>query len=166
MMTKPPASTFILIVCVAVLVQSVPKLTSSTEPKAELEDVDILETPSPTERKHKRNFRPGVHYKASVERPLFTKSRRPKIAVQETAETPKQEEQKQVVAKPEDLNFAVHGIMVTESNKSALVSVNDGEKKWVKERQRINDWLLLEINPQAIVLEKNEHRKSILLYQK
>lgn len=87
-------------------------------------------------------------YAEMVERPLFSRNRRPIISTPPTTKpvTPQRS------APPRQTTFSLIGVVVSGGVKTALVRTNsDSELIRVNEQEYIDGWLAAEITPQSVV---------------
>ncbi len=118
--------------------------------------------------------KPAPELNSITERPLFAETRRPRttMATPEIAILPKPEPVEQpkpaaVEPKPDrDPVFQVLGILGKEARPSALISVDNESAAWRFEQDIINGWTIISIQPEQILLSKNERKLSVKLYRK
>lgn len=111
-----------------------------------------------------------------VERPLFSPTRRvvvPRPVVARTA-APKIEQdtiQATVRTRPPQRpapipppEFLLHGVMQAEGVWHALLSVDGAEPVWMEKKQLLNEWILSDINAEAVILEQSGKRIGVPLH--
>ncbi len=101
----------------------------------------------------------------TLSRPLFDPTRRPfsdkpakpkAVVVVKTAPS---------VKRPvERLDLNLMGMSATPERRNALVAIDGGDAVWVSEGEEINDWQVLSVNGDGIVLKNGERTEEYLLF--
>ena len=93
-----------------------------------------------------------------LQRPLFAETRRPI-----SFKMPLKKNTQPVVAAPEP-SFTLAGVLISNSQKTALIGVNDNQREWFLEGSTIHGWLLLEVSSNKVLLEKKKQIQKVYLY--
>ncbi|MEP4627168.1 MAG: hypothetical protein ABJR46_16630 [Tateyamaria sp.] len=109
--------------------------------------------------------RPNIYYSATTERPLFLQSRRPTELEQLEKEVILETPTKQLEPDAPPPAVALHGVSGSINDLRALLSIEGDAPDWFLTDAKIQQWVLVEIGADWVVLQRNEISFRVELYK-
>lgn len=100
-----------------------------------------------------------ARYQEIVERPLFSRNRRPPVEIEE--EEPEEEVVEEEPLEP--LKGVLQAVIATEGKRLALLEDDDGDMHWLRPGEAIQGWMLEEINAGSAVFVHDGEQQTLRL---